>query len=235
MNEHEELNHRAEALCREGRFEEARTVYEQAAALNPSSATAACNLAAVQFLLRNLPEASLLYTRALQLEPGLVEASLGMVRTRLAQHDWTGAADAADTMDAAQRVGREVEWRYLRGLASEGMGDRGAALAAFEGAAAAGYAPAQKALLRLLIRTGQHGRALDACFRFPARPQDRWTMVAACLTSCGNDWAVHDQAARAFLEARQYAYAARVAARAARTQPPPDLSACPALKECSWC
>lgn len=221
-------------LSAQGKYAPAHRAFTEACAQCPDSASAWCNLGAIAFMRQRFDEAATHYNRARTLQPGAEEAAFGMVRVHMAQSQWNEARTALETLQPAPATARCAEWHYLTGLTAEHMHDTEKARHAYQAAAQLGYPPALKIWPRFLLQHEDAATAVRACFEISHRAKTRWSFVADCLRQQPDHLALYDVAADLFLSAHQFAYAARVAARAQRAVPEIHFPDWPALKACTW-
>lgn len=154
-------------LCAEsGRFDEALTQLQRAAAGAPSSPMIHNNLGSIHLLRGDLSRAAECYERALQLDPGLVEAqqNLGVVLRRLGRH---GEAIVWLRRAMAARPGLlEARCNLAGALLDSGQG--GQARRELEAALRldADYPPAHEWMGRVCARLGEREQAIRHLQRF---------------------------------------------------------------------
>ena len=232
----------------------ALTGYEEACRINPDSAEAWCNRAGASFVLGQRAEAANFYQRALAIAPPLVEARLGLVRIALTTSHLEEARMLLKALPADLPARAVAESLYLQGILAEHDQDPSAAERLYQASVQAGHAPAHKALQRLLLQMDKPRELarLVSCepnSGTPRRPapeltlhllqhlpsaRSRWLFFctgADYLPDCA-EW--YECAAGVFLRQKEFAYAARTAARARTALGEDVVARWPELRSCSW-
>ncbi len=192
-----------------GDFERALDLFTRACELDPQSALAHCNRAGTLFILQRTDEAEAAYRRAVELDPSLHEAALGLIRIQASRGNWKAVYDALESMKSAC-TSCPPEWHYLMAMAMEHTGRELEAVETYRRAWLEGYKPAGTALVRLLLNLDRPEEALKLYFNIQPSAKSRWDFIVYVRNLYPVPSEFFALAGELFWESGQYAYAYRI-------------------------